>query len=136
MMDSSKMAEMHRLLGQLVRFGIVGLASNAVLYLAYLGLTAWGIGPKVAMTLLFFLGVLQTFVFNKHWSFSYAGEARASLRRYALTYASAYLINLAILLIMVDEAHWPHQLVQGLTTFILAAYLFVMQKLWVFRTPK
>ena len=45
---------------QFVRYALVGLAANFVLYLAYLALTWLGMGHKTAMTLLYALGVLQT----------------------------------------------------------------------------
>ena len=34
---------------QVVRFGIIGLASNLVLYLLYFGITSIGVGYKLAM---------------------------------------------------------------------------------------
>ena len=56
-----------------LRFGIVGLVSNAVLYLLYLLLTTVGVGHKTAMTLLFAVGTLQTFVVNKRWTLAIEG---------------------------------------------------------------
>ncbi|MBT8424767.1 MAG: GtrA family protein, partial [Silicimonas sp.] len=46
-----------RVVGQLGRFGVVGLALNAALYLFYLALTAMGIAPVVASTIAFIVGV-------------------------------------------------------------------------------
>ena len=46
-------------LGQFVRYATVGLASNVVLYLAYLALTATGVGAKLAMSVLYLLGVVS-----------------------------------------------------------------------------
>ncbi|MBS0543123.1 MAG: GtrA family protein, partial [Proteobacteria bacterium] len=64
---------MRATLGQLIRYGIVGFASNAVGYLLYLAITAAGMEHKLAMTLLYAVGVAQTFVFNKRWSFGHGG---------------------------------------------------------------
>ena len=120
-------------LGQFIRYATVGLASNLVLYLAYLALTAAGIEAKLAMTLLYMLGVVQTFAFNKRWSFRHAGVRGPAFVRYCASYALGYLINLGALLVFVDRLGYPHQIVQGVMILTLAILLFLLQKFWVFR---
>lgn len=120
---------------QSVRFLIVGIASNLVLYLVYLLITAAGVGHKLAMTLLFLAGTVQTFFFNKKWTFSHDGFYSSTFVKYASAYGSAYLMNLAALVIMVDRMGLPHQAVQGAMIIIVALLLFLLQRLWVFRTP-
>lgn len=121
-------------LGQLFRYGIVGVLSNAVGYLLYLGITAAGMEHKLAMTLLYAVGVAQTFIFNKRWSFRHAGAHGTAFVRYCIAYASGYFINLAALFILVDKLGYAHQLVQGVMILALAAMLFTLQKFWVFRS--
>lgn len=117
---------------QAIRYAVVGIVSNLALYVLYLALTAFGAGPKSAMSGLYLLGMLQTFIFNKRWTFSHDGAYRGPFIRYILSYALGYLLNLAALLIFVDWAHWPHQIVQGVMILILAALLFLLQRYWVF----
>lgn len=117
---------------QLVRFGVVGIASNAVLYGAYLLLTAVGIPPKVAMTLLYAIGVAQTFFANRAWTFA-ASRDRGQFARYCTAYAMGYLFQFAGLSLLVDGIGLPHQPVQGVLILCTAALLFALQKLWVFR---
>lgn len=124
---------MKQTLTQLVRYGIVGLASNAFGYLLYLGLTYLGMGPKLAMSLLYGLGVLQTFVFNKKWSFRFQGAATPALVRYATVYAVGYVINFFALILLVDQMGLPHQWVMGALVLFMAVFFFVAQKFWVFR---
>lgn len=118
---------------QVIRFGIVGLSSNLILYLLYLGLTSLGLAPKLAMSILYVVGVLQTFVVNKKWTFHHHGHFSAAFTRYVGSYVIGYLINLSILMVMVDRLGYPHQLIQGLTILMLAVFLFSLQKMWVFR---
>lgn len=120
-------------LGQFVRYATVGLASNLVLYLAYLALTAAGVGTKLAMTLLYVLGVVQTFAFNKRWSFRHGGMRGPAFVRYCASYALGYLVNLVALMVLVDRLGLPHQIVQGVLILALAILLFLLQKYWVFR---
>ncbi|NCC30514.1 MAG: GtrA family protein [Chloroflexia bacterium] len=120
---------------QAIRFGVVGLVSNILLYLLYLMLTATGVGHKSAMSLLFAVGTVQTFIFNKNWTFAHCGFLQASFFRYVAAYSLAYLLNLTALLILVDNLGYPHQAVQGVMILILALMLFLLQKYWVFRVP-
>lgn len=121
-------------LGQLFRYGIVGVLSNAVGYLLYIGITAAGMEHKLAMTLLYVVGVAQTFIFNKRWSFKHRGTHWPALVRYGASYALGYLINLLALLVLVDQLGYPHQIVQGVMILSLAVLLFLLQKFWVFRS--
>lgn len=121
-------------LGQMIRYGIVGIASNAVLYLLYLAITSAGMEHKLAMTLLYMVGVVQTFLFNKRWSFGHDGSHRYAFLRYAMSYGLGYVVQLTALYFSVDRLGWPHQAVQGVMVFVVAALLFMLQKFWVFRT--
>lgn len=117
---------------QLIRYAMVGLASNVISYLLYLLVTRFGIGPKTAMSLLYGIGVLQTFVFNKKWSFRFDGKVAPALIRYATVYALGYAINLLALMLLVDQAGLRHQLVQGVMILVVAVMLFIAQRYWVF----
>jgi len=121
---------------QAFRFAVVGLASNAVLYLLYLGMTAAGLGPKLAMSLVYGIGVAQTFLFNKRWTFNHSGRHDTALLRYIAVYAGGYLANLLVLAWLVDGLGYPHQIVQGVMILLLAGCFFVLQKIWVFKVSE
>lgn len=120
---------------QILRFGIVGLVSNAVLYGLYVLATGMGIQHTVAMTAVFALGVLQTFVLNKRWSFAYHGPRGRAMLRYLIAYAAAYTINLTAMLLLVDVEGFSHRVVQAVMVVVVALFLFLVQRLWVFRSP-
>lgn len=119
---------------QLLRYGIVGVLSNAVGYLIYLALTTAGMEHKLTMTLLYVVGVAQTFIFNKRWTFRHDGMRRAAFVRYCISYALGYVVNLLALYMLVDYLGYTHQIVQGVMIVALAAMLFLLQKFWVFRS--
>jgi putative flippase GtrA len=117
---------------EVIRFGVVGFASNLVLYLVYLGLTKIGLRHKFAMSILYVVVVLQTFVFNNKWTFRHYGHQMVTFTRYISLYAFGYLINLAVLIVMVDHLGYSHERVQGVTVLVLALLLCVLQKAWGF----
>jgi putative flippase GtrA len=121
---------------QLMRYAIVGLASNAVLYALYLLITSLGVGHKTTMTMLYVAGVLQTFFLNRSWTFGHKGGISRSLFRYVATYGIGYLFNLAALYLLVDELGFPHQYIQGVLIIVVAVIIFILQKYWVFNNPR
>lgn len=116
------------------RFVIVGLASNIVLYLIYLLITTFGVSYKIAMTMLYVIGTLQTFVVNSRWTFKHTGRNKASLLKYVFAYGACYLINICALIVFVDRLGLPHQVVQGVMILTITVVMFLLQKFWVF-TP-
>ena len=119
-----------------LRYATVGIISNATGYLIYIVLNLAGCGPKLAMTLTYGVGVLQTFLFNRRWSFRFTGTVAPALVRYIAAYASGYFINLLALMLLVDRLGLSHVLVQGFMILIIATMLFLAQKYWVFpRAP-
>lgn len=119
---------------QFVRYAVVGLASNAIAYVIYILLTRFGLGPKLAMSFVYGVGVLQTFVFNKRWTFGHWGAHSAVFFRYCIAYGAGYVINLISLLVLVDQHGYSHEIVQGSMIFFLAVMLFLLQKYWVFQS--
>lgn len=117
---------------QFIRYTIVGLGSNAILYLIYLLLTGIGLGHKSAMTLLYGIGILQTFLLNRRWTFDHEGKIHSAFVRYIIVYLTGYLVNLTALYIFVDLFGFAHQVIQGVMILFLAVLLFAMQRIWVF----
>jgi putative flippase GtrA len=117
---------------QLISFGIVGLASNALTYALYLALTSVGVGHKTAMTFVFATSVASTYALNRRLTFDHGGPLLHSAQRYVGIYALAYVGNLAALALLVDAAHLPHRVVMLALIVATACVMFVLQKFWVF----
>lgn len=117
---------------QFSRYAVVGLISNFVGYIFYLLLTYAGMGPKTTMTLIYAVGIAQTFFFNRGWSFGHQGSSQGAFARYVLVYALGYLLNFGLLWLAVDHLQLPHQVVQAAAIFIVASCLFLMHRYWVF----
>lgn len=117
---------------QFLRYAMVGVVSNLLLYLAYLGLAGMGMGHKTAMTLLYILGVFSTFFANRAWSFKHQGTPHTAFLRYIIVYVLGYGLNLTLLLVAVDHLQFPHRYVQAVSIVLVAISLFLMHKYWVF----
>lgn len=117
---------------QLIRFGIVGAVSNAAMYFIYLLITHLGVGPKIAMTLVYVIGASIGFVGNRTWTFTHSGSSIGAALRYALAHFLGYLLNFLILFTFVDQLGYAHQWVQAGAIIIVAGFLFIVFKYFVF----
>jgi putative flippase GtrA len=117
---------------QFIKYAVVGLATNVAGYLLYLLVTYLGAAPKVAMTVLYLLGAIAGFYGNRVWTFSHQGRISASFLKYMATHCVGYLINLSLLTVLVDRLGWPHQGVQAFAIVVVALFLFMMFKWFVF----
>jgi putative flippase GtrA len=118
---------------QLIRYGLVGVASNATIYCVYLLITYLGVEPKAAMTLVYTLGAFIGFIGNRKWTFAHQGNATHAALRYVVAHSFGYLLNFLILYIFVDHLGYPHQWVQAAAIIIVAGFLFIVFKFFVFR---
>ena len=121
---------------QLLRYGLLGIVTNSVGYIIYLVFTYLGTTPKVTMTLLYGVGVAISFFGNRKWTFMHNGGFAGTGFRYVIAYMVGYFINLAILILMVDKLGYAHQWVQAAAIFIVAAFLFIAFKCYVFKNSE
>ncbi|MCU7873407.1 MAG: GtrA family protein [Candidatus Thiodiazotropha sp. (ex Lucinoma borealis)] len=120
---------------QFLRYAMIGVVSNLVLYTAYLLMTSMGVGYKTAMTLIYGVGILQTFLLNRRWTFDHQGDFHGALIRYLIIYLLGYIVFFGGLYIFVDIMGYPHQLIQAIFIVIVAILLFTLLRVWIFSQP-
>lgn len=117
---------------QLIRYGLVGVATNSLAYLVYWVLTYGGLEPKKTMSLLYAISALIGFIGNRQWVFAHKDTLLKTGMRYLIAHLCGYTINLYILVIFVDKVGFPHQWIQALAIAVVAIFLFLAFKYFVF----
>ena len=123
-------------LNQLSKFGLVGVISNILGYLIYLLITFLGLKPELAITFLYPIGAVIGYYGNKNYTFTYKGDLRKSKQRYIISHIAGYFINILMIYIFVNQFNYPHQLIQAIAILIIAIYLFLMMKFFIFKNTK
>jgi putative flippase GtrA len=117
---------------QLFSYALIGILTNALGYSIYLFLThLWG-APKITMTALYVVGVSAAFFANRRYTFRHDGGIGVTGIRYLLLQAVGYLLNLTLLLVFVDWLGVAHQITQAIAIVVVAIFLFVMSRVFVF----
>jgi putative flippase GtrA len=132
MLESTKDAQMGKPILQLFRYGLVGVVTNLALYFFYLLIAYLGIEPKKAMTISYIAGAFIGFVGHRNWTFAHQGALLGSGARYFIAHLFGYLINFLILLTFVDKLGYSHQWVQAAAIIVVAGFLFVAFRYFVF----
>ncbi|OUS10665.1 hypothetical protein A9Q89_10655 [Gammaproteobacteria bacterium 53_120_T64] len=117
---------------QLTRYAFFGVVSNSLGYLAYFLLTYLGATPKITMTVLYGVGAAIGYIGNRNVTFAHKGSLLGSGVRYFITHFIGYFINLVILIIFIDRLGYAHQWVQAIAVFVVAGFLFIAFKFFVF----
>ena len=120
---------------QLFRYGLLGVTINLTGYLFYLLITHLGGTPKSTMSILYGTGIVLSYFGNRKLTFAHQGNVIASGTRFLIAHIFGYLINLAFLIVMVDNLGYDHRLIQAVAILIVALFLFFASKYFVFREP-
>jgi putative flippase GtrA len=131
--SSNDITQIGKFMVQLARYGLVGVVSNVTIYFVYLLITYHGIEPKKAMTLVYIIGASIGFIGNRKWTFTHRGNSTSAALRYMLAHLFGYLLNVLILFTFVDCLGYAHQWVQAAAIIIVAGFLFIVFKYFVFR---
>jgi putative flippase GtrA len=115
---------------RLLRYGLVGLVQNGLMYLVGLGLIALGAKGWQATAATYPVAVLISFVLNRGWTFSDRVRDRSQILRYILVYAAVYFLSVATVWTL--ELIFPAWLALLLAIPVGALAIYVGLNLWVF----
>lgn len=132
MIDDPNIFSSKKTLRQFFTYALIGVLINVLGYAIYLILTyLWG-APKLTMTALYFVGASVGFLANRRFTFRHDGGIGVTGIRYLLAQVAGYLLNLVLLLLFVDWFDFPHQIVQAIAIVVVAIFLFVVLRVFVF----
>ena len=119
---------------QLFRYGLIGSLLNAAMYCIYLVLTAFYFSPIGTVSLLYPTVVLVGFFAHRGFTFKKNSKKWKvfEISKYAFLHAIGFLLNFVLLYVFFERLGYPHQLVQFFAIFIVAGFLFISLKLFVF----
>src|SRR3954447_15780738 len=120
---------------QLIKFVAVGGTGYAVNLGVYaLVHEAIGLGHLRSATIAFVVAVFNNFWWNRHWTFG-AGEGHAGFQaaRFFAVSAAAFLIQVAILELLVTNGDVAKIPAQAISLVLATPVNFIGNKLWSFR---
>jgi putative flippase GtrA len=123
------------LVGQFVKFGIVGVSNTLIFFLVYtLLLKVFGVWYVAASGIGFAVGATNGFLWNRRWTFrGHVGDALTPVRWFVVQ-TSGLLLNLGLVYLFVDGAGLGELFGQAVTIVIVTLCTFFANRAWTFKT--
>jgi putative flippase GtrA len=123
------------LVGQFVKFGIVGVSNTLIFFLVYtLLLKVFGVWYLAASGIGFAVGATNGFLWNRRWTFrGHVGDALTPVRWFVVQ-TSGLFLNLGLVYLFVDGAGLGELLGQAVTIVIVTLTTFFANRAWTFKT--
>lgn len=121
-------------LRRFVKFGLIGVLNTAVDFGAFFVLNKLlHIGPYVSQTGAFLIAALNSFLWNKYWTFEKkAPVSRREILRYAVTNGAYLLCSLGIMRLLIRSFSLDPFLAKFPTAVCMVLFNYLMAKFWVF----
>lgn len=120
-------------LGQIVRFGIVGVTATAVHGLTLFVLVNGAqFSPMVGTAIAFLCAVAVTYAGQALWVFKVRQHGSAKVFRFAMSAVFGLLANVAIMKLAVDVAQVHYQIGFAAAVVLVPAMTYLINRYWVF----
>lgn len=120
------------IIGQLIRFNLVGVLNTLVDFCVFFLLNGVGTGYLAAQICSYGCGTINSYLFNKYWTFGKAGITLAEIVRFAAVNLTALLLSVLLLHLLHSHAGLglaPAKIAATLLTMLVG---FFGTRFWVF----
>ncbi|MCP4138950.1 MAG: GtrA family protein [Chloroflexi bacterium] len=121
---------------QIAKFMTVGVLNTAIDAVAYFALTRWlGLGSALVLAkgIAYVVGMLNSFFWNRTWTFGDKGNIWRAAGLFTLTHIFALAINAGIMALVLGILQFPEIIALGAATGASFIWNFVLNKLVVFK---
>ncbi len=133
-MSSGRRARLRGTAGEVLRFGVVGVAATAVHYgTAFLSLGL--LAPLAANTVGFLTAVLVSYAGHSRWTFRRTDRRStvARFQKFLVTATGGLALSQAVLIVAEASGRVPQALSMLAAVLVVPPTTFLLAKLWVFR---
>lgn len=124
------------MLRQVFAFGLVGVGNGVVTYLLIVLMLRHSQWPEAGINFIAYLaGLAHGYAWNRRWTFRFRGHWLGSGLRYALSFAIAYVANLALVLALRAAEVNPY-LAHAAGMPVYTVIFFLLAKYYVFADGK
>jgi len=121
-------------LKQFLKFGIVGISNTLVtISTIFILMSLMGVSYIISNIVGYILGLINSFILNKIWTFKSRATAGKEGIRFVLVFGICYLIQLAALIFLKEKVGVTKELAQLLAMIIYTMLNFTGNKLYTFR---
>jgi len=120
-------------LKETIKYIIVGLMNTIIAFLAYYIVFSFTTNYLLALAALYIAGILNSFFWNKYWTFESKGDAKKEFSKFIIVYIITFIINYLLLLVLVGKLNLDKSLAGIVSVIIAIVVSYIGNKLWSFR---
>jgi putative flippase GtrA len=118
---------------QVARFNLVGVLNTALDLGLFFLLTVTGMTWLAAQTCSYGCGIVNSYLFNKHWTFGLTGIRASELARFAAVNLSALAVSVLLVYLFHARLRLPLMPAKAAATLLTMLISFCGSKFWVFK---
>jgi len=119
--------------GQVIRFAMVGVLNTLISIVVYLMCIKLGMHYAVATAIGQVAGLVNSYIWNKKFTFKSGEKSVAEIIKFVLVYAVQYAANVGIVFVLINKAGLTKDIAGPIATIICTAISFVGHKFWSFK---
>lgn len=123
--------------GQLLRFSLVGVLNTVVDAVLYFVLSPWwgtlSFGKLLAKSVSYSAGVVNSYLWNKHWTFKSLVDSRRTFLPFVGVNLLAVGLNTGIMYLALEIFGWPESGALALATTATFMWNFAINKIFIFK---
>ena len=117
------------------RFGVIGIINTGITYAIYCTLVAFGLYYNLAAVIGYLAGLMNSYFFNKRWTFSHTKQHSSGLiAKFITVNMMALGTNLLLLTGLISGVGVNEYVAQLLTMGFTTVINYLGCRCWVFRT--
>lgn len=116
-----------------VKYALIGAMNSIVSYLTYSILLVVGLKYPAALAFSYLIGIIHSYAWNRLWNFRSRSHMGRETARFVSTYALSYVINLAILKVLIEFYLIQPFFAQLIAVFFVSPGTFLLMRFWVFQ---
>ncbi|MBT1072181.1 GtrA family protein [Pelotalea chapellei] len=118
---------------QLIRFNLVGVLNTLIDFSLFFALNAMGVAYLLAQIFSYGCGIINSYFFNKYWTFRTAEITAAEVARFITINLSALAISVLLVYLFHSQLHVPLLPAKVVATVFTMLISFCGTRLWVFK---
>lgn len=132
--DAPAIGSRTSIVGQFVKFGIVGLSNTLLSFAVYtVLLKGFGMWYLAASAVSFAVGAINGFLWNRRWTFrGHVGDALTPLRWFVVQ-GCGLVANLGLVFVFVHDVGMGELVGQACAIAIVVVFTFLANRAWTFR---
>lgn len=118
---------------KIVKFGIIGVINTLLFFtLFFLFFNIIKFHYLLATTISYFLAIINSFAFNKKWTFESNGNSRKEFIKFCFVNCIAIIVNSLVMFLLVDKIGLNPWFAQVLTICVTMCVNYLGNRLWTF----